>query len=200
MMLSVAGALSLGYGPVSRLEAGSANGVAPGDVEEKAALNSGDCRKVAILGLILVGSIALVPLTPCRAENGLDAAKHRQAVMDRLGDDIKAIKLYVAGAAARSAAVTAAQDLETTAPLVSGLFPPGSDSKTLPGKSAAKPEIWDNPDDFQQLEQALTTGTANLRKTVDAGDVAAIQDSMRSLAKNACGACHENYRGRKDGE
>ncbi len=120
--------------------------------------------------------------------------------MDRLGDDIKAIKLYVAGQGAREAAAAAAKDLETTAPLVPGLFPPGSDSKALPGKSAAKPEIWDNPDDFQQLEQALTTGAADLRKTVDAGDVATIRDSMRSLAKNACGACHENYRGRKDGD
>lgn len=145
-------------------------------------------------------SIVLTPPTPCRAGDALDAAKHRQAVMDRLGDDIKAIKLYLAGEAARTAAVTAAKDLETTAPLVSGLFPVGTDSKALPGKSAAKPEIWDNPDDFQQLEQVLTAGAVDLRKTVDTGDMAAIRNSMRSLAKNACGACHETYRGRKDGD
>ena len=90
--------------------------------------------------------------------------------------------------------------LESTAILVPGLFPKGSDSKALPGKSAAKPEIWENPDDFQQLEQALAAGATDLRRTVDVGDTAKIRDSMRALAKNGCGGCHENYRGRKDGE
>jgi cytochrome c556 len=163
-------------------------------------LNYGVRRKARNFGLVLVGSVAMVSWLPCRAEDGLAAAKHRQAVMDRLGDDIKAIKLYLTGQTERAGAVTAAQDLEATAILVPGLFPKGSDSKTLPGKSAAKPEIWDNPDDFAQLEQTLAAGAVDLRKAVDSGDLTKIQDSMRSLAKNGCGACHENYRGRKDGD
>lgn len=164
-------------------------------------VKSGVVLKWAHLGSVAIGlAMMMNPSAPCRAEDGLAAAKHRQAVMDRLGDDIKAIKLYLGGQAERAAAVTAARDLEATALLVPGLFPKGSDSNSLPGKSAAKPEIWDNPEDFQQLEHALAVGSSDLRKMVDAGDTGKIQDSMRSLAKNGCGACHENYRGRKDGE
>lgn len=156
--------------------------------------------KGVVIGSVTSFMILLTGAPPVAADDGLAAAKHRQAVMDHLGDDLKAIKLYLRGAAEQPAAAAAARDLETTARLVPGLFPKGSDSKSLPGKSAAKPEIWDNPDDFQQLEQALANGAGTLRKAVDGGDSAEITDAMRSLAKNACGACHQDYRGKKDGE
>ena len=163
-------------------------------------MKNGVRRNLSVLCLIIVALAVCAWCGPCAAEDGLAAAKHRQDVMDRLGDDLKTIKLFSSGQADQAAAARAARDLETSAALVPSLFPKGSDSLSWPGKSAAKPEIWDNPDDFQQLLQALAAGTADLRKSVDTGDSAKVQDSMRALAKNACGACLENYRGRKDGD
>ena len=170
------------------------------EVEGNLALKIGVCLTRSIVCLILIGLIVSGWSEPCAAEDGLAATKHRQTVMDRLGDDMKAIKRYVTGQADLAAALSAAQDLDETASLVPSLFPKGSDSAKWPGKSAAKPEIWDNPDDFQQLLQALSAGTADLRKSVGTGEATNVQSSMRALAKNACGACHENYRGRRDGE
>jgi len=135
----------------------------------------------------------------CLADDPLAASLHRQAVMDGMADDVKAIKLYLQGNSQRAAAITASQDLQAKALIVPTLFPKGSDSGALPGKSAAKPEIWDNPDDFQQLEAALKDNSKALSKAIDGGDPTTEVSALRSLGRDACGACHQTYRGSKDG-
>ena len=147
----------------------------------------------------LVLALCLVPFGSCLADDPAAVAKHRQAVMDRMGDDTKAIKLYLSGEGDHAAAVTAAQDIEAAAVIVPTLFPKGTDSGALPGVSAAKPEIWDNPDDFRQIESALADQSKALTQALGKGDSSAEAAAFRSLGQNACGACHQDYRGRKDG-
>ena len=144
-------------------------------------------------------ALCLLPFGPCLADDPVAVAKHRQAVMDRMGDDSKAIKLYLSGDGDHATAVTAAQDLEAAAAIVPTLFPKGTDSGALPGVSAAKPDIWDNPDDFRQIESALASQSKALTKALGGSDPAAAAAAFRSLGQNACGACHQDYRGRKDG-
>lgn len=155
------------------------------------------------IGRVLAAAVLTMalgcPTMPAHGADALAEAKHRQAVMDRLGDDVKAIKLYLLGSGAAAGAGTAAADIEATAPTVPDLFPKGTDSTALPGKSAAKPEIWDNPEDFSQLVDTLARDSATLRKALQGSDNAAQMAAFKTMAKEACGACHENYRGKRDG-
>jgi cytochrome c556 len=154
-------------------------------------------------GRLLVAAVAMIAACgvsiPAHGEDALADAKHRQTVMDRMGDDVKAIKLYLLGAADAAGAAKAAGDIEATAKILPSLFPKGTDSTSLPGKSAAKPDIWNNPEDFSQLVDALASDSAALRKALQAADPAAQMAAFKTMAKEACGACHQTYRGKRDG-
>lgn len=147
----------------------------------------------AILGLAALPAFALADTAI-----GLAAVKNRQKVMDGLGDDVKTIHKFVTGQGTTADAATAAANLNKLAQQVPSLFPPGTSQTDFPGKSAAKPEIWDNPDDMKSLEQALQTDAAALETATATGDATKTSGALGTLAHNSCGACHQTYRGKSD--
>jgi cytochrome c556 len=124
--------------------------------------------------------------------------KHRQDVMHQMGLALKAVHGFVTGDASAAAASQAAAQLNDLAKQVPTLFPLGTSQLDLPGVSAAKPDIWDNPDDFAALEATLSKGAANLQKAVASGDPAQTDTALATVAHDACGACHQTYRGKSD--
>jgi cytochrome c556 len=72
---------------------------------------------------------------------------------------------------------------------VARAFPPGSDK----GKTRAKPEIWENMDDFGAKFADLQEAAAALKLAVDSGDKSAIGMAVKNTG-GACKACHDEYK------
>lgn len=68
-------------------------------------------------------------------------------------------------------------------------FAPGSDK----GTTRAKPEIWDNMDDFESKLGDLRDAAASLDDAVEDGDRKAIANAVKNTG-GACKACHDEYK------
>jgi len=72
---------------------------------------------------------------------------------------------------------------------IATLFPAGSDQ----GDTKAKPEIWQNPDDFSTKLKALQDESAMLVTAAGGGDMAAVKAQYEKLG-GTCGGCHKVYK------
>ena len=70
-------------------------------------------------------------------------------------------------------------------------FAPGSEK----GKTRAKPEIWENTDDFAQKLANFRSEAAALAAAANAGDKSATIEQFKQ-AGGTCKACHDNYKSR----
>lgn len=68
-------------------------------------------------------------------------------------------------------------------------FAPGSHT----GKTRAKPEIWDNADDFKAKLADMRDAAAALREAVNSGDKKAIGEGIAKTG-GTCKACHDEYK------
>ncbi|RLQ21524.1 cytochrome c [Seongchinamella sediminis] len=75
---------------------------------------------------------------------------------------------------------------------VSRAFPPGSDK----GTTRAKPEIWDNKDDFEAKMQDMREAVTALQVAAGSGDKKIIAEAT-GAAGEACKACHDEYKAKE---
>lgn len=68
-------------------------------------------------------------------------------------------------------------------------YPAGSDQ----GETRAKPEIWENMEDFQTKGKKAYGATVALIEASQSGDKGAMMDAFKTLG-GACKACHKEYR------
>lgn len=118
----------------------------------------------------------------------------RRDTMKRQGADFKAISDYVKGEGDQAAAEKGIADLQTIAPKIVDLFPPGTGLDAFPGKTGAKPEIWREWDKFKVIPVTLASAEEKLAAAIKSGDKAAIGAEIANTGKNGCGACHTPYR------
>jgi cytochrome c556 len=116
----------------------------------------------------------------------------RHEGMEQIGKSAKALRAQLAGdtpdlAVVRQSAATIA-DLSQKA---SNWFPAGTGPSV--GKTGAKEEIWQKPDDFQAKLRDFQAAAKAFNATAQAGDVPAIKAGFADLGKT-CKACHDNYR------
>ena len=120
--------------------------------------------------------------------------KERRDTMKRQGDDFKAVQEYVKGDGDQATAVAKLNDLLAINGKIVGLFPPGTSMTDFPGKTGAKPAIWEEWDKFKTLPDGLKAEEEKLLTAVKSGDKAAIGAQLGATGKNGCGACHTPYR------
>ncbi len=72
---------------------------------------------------------------------------------------------------------------------VARAFGPGSDK----GTTRAKPEIWDNKEDFLEKYQALQTAAGELLSAAQSGDRKAIGGAIKNTG-GSCKGCHDDYK------
>jgi len=72
---------------------------------------------------------------------------------------------------------------------VARAFGPGTDK----GTTRAKPEIWENTDDFLEKYAALQSAAEGLLAAAQSGDRAAIGGAIKDTG-GACKACHDEYK------
>jgi cytochrome c556 len=128
------------------------------------------------------------------AQDKLAQIQTRRDTMKRQGADFKAIQDYVKGAGDRAAAEKAIGDLEAIAPKIVTLFPPGTGLDAFPGKTGAKPAIWQEWDKFKAIPPVLLSNEQKLAAAIKAGDKATVGEQLINTGKNGCGACHTPYR------
>ncbi|MBV0912110.1 c-type cytochrome [Anianabacter salinae] len=88
-------------------------------------------------------------------------------------------------------AQTAADNLHAVSALPQTTYwVPGTAVGEIDG-SKALPAIWENMEDFEAKQVALTDAAAAMQAA--AGSLEGVQGAMRGIG-GACGACHEDYR------
>ncbi|HEV2551219.1 MAG TPA: cytochrome c [Stellaceae bacterium] len=154
-------------------------------------------RRVArhVLVALVATTIGLGGVTVlAQAQDKEAAIKLRRDTMKRQGDDFKAIADYAKGEGDQAAAQKAVDDLLALNAKIVDLFPPGTSMADFPGKTGAKPEIWQQFDKFKTIPAVLKTEEEKLADAVKSGDKAAIGAQVANTGKNGCGACHTPYR------
>ena len=143
----------------------------------------------AVVGLtVAFGTVAVV------AQDKEAEIKTRRDTMKRQGDDFKAIQDFVKGEGDQVGAEKAIADLQSIAPKIPDLFPPGTGMDAFPGKTGAKPDIWKEWDKFKTIPATLEGEEKKLADAIKTGDKAAIAGQLANTGRNGCGACHTPYR------
>jgi cytochrome c556 len=134
-----------------------------------------------------------IPTTPVASRDvALKMMKARHESYEEIGDAMKLIGRELKGDSPDLAAVRAASaTIAGLAPKIPSWFPPGTGPDV--GKTEAKAEIWQKPEDFAVKAHAMNQATAAFNRTAQGTDVAAIRASHGDLAKT-CKACHDLYR------
>ena len=143
------------------------------------------------IALLLAVCGALVSGTAFAQIKPEDAIKYRQGVYRVIGWNFgpmaamaKGEKPYDAAAFARHAEIVAYM---SKLPLEG--FLPGTDK----GETKAKPEIWENMDDFKSKLEKMQNEAARLAEVAKGGDFNAVKAQLGETGK-ACKACHDKYR------
>ena len=130
--------------------------------------------------------------TPLQKEQALALMKERHENYGKIGDAIKVIGRALKGDSPDLAQVRRNADvIATLAPQVKTWFPQGTGPDV--GKTDAKAEIWQKPDDFAAKARDLESAAAAFKTAAHGNDVAAIRAAHGNLGKS-CKACHDLYR------
>lgn len=124
---------------------------------------------------------------------GEEAIEYRKSVMKAVGGHMKAISLIVKGQAGDMKDVAAhASAMAGLAQATSTAFPEGS--SMMDGKTEAKMDVWEKPEEFKKVTMAFIEHANNLAEAAKSGDKGAIGGALGGLGKNACKACHDGFR------
>ena len=116
----------------------------------------------------------------------------RHEKYETIGDAMKVISRELKGENPDLAAVRKnASIIAAFAPQIPSLFPPGTGPDV--GKTDAKAEIWQKPEDFMAKSTAFTAAARAFNKAAQGSDLAAIRAAHGSMGKT-CKACHDLYR------
>jgi len=145
-------------------------------------------RIVKLGGIAVATAIGFATLVSVVQAQG-DVIKDRQELMKSQGAAMKAINGILEANGPLADIAPQAAKLEETSAKIADLFPAGSDQ----GDTKAKPEIWQNPDDFAAKAKDLHEQAAMLSTAVAGGDMAAVKAQYEKVG-GACGGCHKIYK------
>ncbi len=119
----------------------------------------------------------------------------RRALMKDNGAKMKAMGAVVEAKSGDLATMQQlALGLQANAAKIADLFPARSSLKDLPDKTNAKPEIWDNFEDFKTAAVNLGTEAGKLADAANSGDMAAFAAQFDATGQKGCGGCHTKFR------
>ena len=129
---------------------------------------------------------------PVTKEQALALMKQRHEAMEAIGDATKKANNALKASTPDLAAIRdSAAKINAIAPKVQSLFPAGSGPDV--GKTRAKPEIWQKPEDFALKAHDFATAASQFDVAAKSGDIAQIKMTFDALGKT-CKACHDLYR------
>ncbi len=144
---------------------------------------------VASLTLLAAAGAIAAPLSKKAA---LKIMHERHEGMEAIGTTNKILRRELAADAPDMRAVrSVATSMAGLAAKSSRWFPKGTGPDV--GETGAKPEIWQNPEDFAAKRRAFQAAAGALDRAARMGNVATIKDSYAELGKT-CKGCHDLYR------
>jgi cytochrome c556 len=148
--------------------------------------------KVRIAALALIAGMAAAPSALSHLDSTAFNQSYRQSLLALLGANFGPMASMVKGEMPWDEArfIGWSEDLAKVASLdIMRGFPPGSDK----GRTRAKPEIWDNIEDFEAKIADLRRETELMAEVAANGDRAQL---MKQFAKTGgtCKACHDEYK------
>lgn len=155
----------------------------------------GKTASAALAAAALAAGAALAhdDLGPVPDTPAAHAAAARHQNFKQLGGAFKAILDELKKSAPDKAVLSAnAEKMNALAKQEASWFPQGSGAESGV-KTAAKPEIWRDPQGFAAAVQRLQGETAKLQQVAIAGDLAAIRTQAQATG-GACKNCHDKYR------
>jgi cytochrome c556 len=147
----------------------------------------------ATLALLAVGStLALAQDDPA------NVVKYRKTLMDANGAHLGMIGAALKGEVGFTDQIAPnAQALVLLADMMAAnaqqMFPEGTD-EAAGLDTKALPAIWENWAGFEENVKSFQREAAKLAEVAQGGDMAAIGQQVGALGKNACGACHSDFR------
>jgi len=124
-----------------------------------------------------------------------DTIAKRQQVMKDTGAHMKAITAFVEeGTGTAEDVGKRAGEIKATAAAIPDLFPAGTSLNDNVAKTAAKPEIWDNLEEFKSASSKLEELAGGLQDAAATGDKQKIADAFGVMGKEGCGGCHSKFR------
>jgi len=149
----------------------------------------------AALAVFLSGGLTLQVV----AQDAATTLKNRQEAMKGFGGNMKAINEFVEKGAGTAADVAAkAEAIEQGSKQIVAWFPAGTGMDDGVGKTGAKKEIWDKPDEFKAAADNMGVLAGKLKEAAATGDKQQIADAFGALGKNGCGGCHQTFRAKLD--
>jgi cytochrome c556 len=132
-------------------------------------------------------------------ESKEDTIKARQNFMEEQQHAVNAINAFAKGQGTREAAVEGAdklldlsKQLETKFVV---LFPPGTSNADFPGKTRAKPELWQHFDEAKAAPAKLHAEQLKLVAVVKTADAQTVGQAMGAFYRETCnGLCHNAFR------
>jgi cytochrome c556 len=125
-------------------------------------------------------------------DRALHVMKVRHDGMEQIGKDTKAIVRELKGGSPNLGIVRgSASDIDKLAQKAAGWFPLGTGPDVA--KTRAKPEIWQNAQDFSSKLRNLQVAARAFDAAARSGNVGAINARFADLG-GACKACHDKYR------
>ena len=147
-----------------------------------------------------IAAVAIAALFACAAAVAQQKSiiDQRQDLMKNNGAQSKVIGDYLKDGKGTPADVEkAAAQIAENAKKIPALFPAGTGMAENPGKSYAKPELWQDKAKFDGFVKALGEGAAKLQAAAKTGDKAQIEAASGEMGKQGCGACHQAFRAPK---
>lgn len=138
------------------------------------------------------GVVTPVPMDAVSGDQAKTVMHERHEGMETIGKASKAIKRAVDSSPADFATVRAnAAKIADLSQKAGGWFHAGTGPDI--GKTGAKPEIWQNEQDFTTKLGDFQKAAAAFHATSAGSDAAAIKAGFGDLGKS-CKACHDKYR------
>lgn len=143
-------------------------------------------------GNAIENAIATSPAAPLEKQAALALMKERHEKYEEIGDAMKAIGRTLKSDSPDLAVIRKGADtVATLAPQIKGWFPAGTGPDV--GKTEAKAEIWQKPEDFNAKADAFARSATAFQAAARGGDLNAIRAAQGNLGKS-CKACHDLYR------
>lgn len=133
--------------------------------------------------------------TPLTHDQALAVMKEREHHMEAFGDEAKKISTTLKSSSPDVQQIQqSAAKIAELAPKLQSWFPKGTGPDV--GKTRAKPELWQKPEDFTLKAHDLEVAAQEFKVAADSGDLSRIKPAFAALGK-ACKACHDLYRAPK---
>jgi cytochrome c556 len=153
---------------------------------------SNDSRDENVAQPSATNAMVMLAVRPLSGAAAAKVMHERHEGMETIGKNAKAINRELGGSAPDLATVrTSAATIANLARKSSGWFAAGTGPEA--GKTGAKPEIWQNQQDFAAKVAAFQKAAAAFDNAAHGNDVTVIKARFADLG-GTCKACHDKYR------